>query len=93
MSIFSEAWKAAFLTGDYVCPKCGGKMYFEDDNEETLICSDCGFDEDIDHYGFTDEEYETEYPLLERPDDEESDEDENRCGETYDEVCGELDLD
>lgn len=62
MSFFSDKWTEALETGEYICPKCGSIMEFEDEWEETLVCMKCGYDEDIDHYGFTDEEYNQLYP-------------------------------
>lgn len=45
-------------SGDYFCRECGEKMYFEDENEDTLICPNCGCDISIDSYGFdSDEDY------------------------------------
>lgn len=62
MGFFNDLMVNAFKTGNYYCPKCGGLMSFEDDYEETLICDECGYDMDVDHYGFTDEEYDDLYP-------------------------------
>ncbi len=92
MSIFNEKQIEAMFGGDYICSECGGKMEFEDEWEDTLVCPACGHDIDIERYGFeNDEEYEAQYPTKEEVlgyDDEE--EEEEHCGETYDEVCGEL---
>lgn len=65
MSFFNDAQKEALLTGIYKCPVCGNRMDFEDEYEETLVCPQCGYDEDVDHYGFTDEEYKAIYPTRE----------------------------
>ena len=37
-------------------------MEFEDSNEDTLVCIHCGYSMDLDHYGYTDEEYADLYP-------------------------------
>ena len=67
MSIFNEKQIEAMRSGKYICSKCGRVMEFEDEWEDTLVCS-CGHN--IDGW----------------------DED-NPEGETYDEVCGELEDD
>lgn len=86
MSFFNEKLIKVLFSRDYICDKCGAKMEFEDEWENTLVCTQCGYDIDIDRYGFeSDEEYEALFPL--QDDEEETYED----GETYDEVCGELD--
>ena len=75
----------SLFTGKYYCPECGGKMEFEDDDEEYLVCEDCGFSQELDHYGYDDDEYAELYPL----EDEEYEFDEDES-ETYEEVYGEL---
>jgi transcription initiation factor IIE alpha subunit len=66
MSIFNEKMVKALFTRNYTCPKCGGKMEFEDENEDTLVCPSCGHDMDLDRYGFdSDEEYDAAYPSKE----------------------------
>lgn len=93
MSMFNDALIKAFRTGRYICPECGALMEFEDEGRSTLICLNCGYDEDIDHYGFTDEEYQALYPTKEEVcgyEDDEDDEDDEYNGEAYDEVYGEL---
>ena len=65
MSFFNDAQKEALLTGIYKCPVCGNRMECEDEYEETLVCPQCGYDEDVDHYGFADEEYKAIYPTRE----------------------------
>lgn len=65
MSFFNEEWVKAIESGEYICPRCGKLMIFEDKWEETLVCIHCGYSEDIDHYGFTDEEYNNLYPRKE----------------------------
>ncbi len=93
MSIFNEKQIKAMFSRNYICSKCGGKMEFEDEWENTLVCPQCGHDIDLERYGFeSDEEYEALYPTKEEVLGYEEDEDEdNEYGETYDEVCGELD--
>lgn len=102
MSIFNRAQILAMLTGHYYCSECAELMEFENENEDTLICPHCGHSVDLDHYGFeNEEEYEALYPTKEEvcgEDDEDNEEDndeddDDNCGETYDEVCGELDSD
>ncbi len=81
MSIFNELLRIALETGIYTCPKCMGFMELIEEGD-TLWCPECGFDQPYDHYGFTDEEYEEAYPILENTwevfedeDDEEDNED------------------
>ena len=89
MSFFSDLFRSAFFSGNYTCPECGEAMEFEDEHEETLICPNCDYEVDIENYGFgKDEDYDALYPV----DDIDADnEDEDYTGETYDEICGELD--
>lgn len=66
MSLFNEKHIKAMLTGEYFCPNCNGLMEFEDEWKETLVCPRCGYDLDVDKYGFdSDEEYEAMFPTLE----------------------------
>ena len=51
----------ALKTGIYICPECGEEMAFEDDNKSILVCEHCGYSMDLEHYGYTDEEYEDLY--------------------------------
>ena len=91
MSFFNKKWIADTFNHSYTCPNCGARMKFEDANEETLICTACGYDMDAEHYGFTDEEYESLYPSKEDVlgySDEDNIED---GGEIYEEVYDELD--
>lgn len=85
MDFFNDKLSEALFTGEYICPDCGGRMEFEDEKwRDTLVCPACGNSMDLDHYGFTDEEYEDLYPtedeVVDRYDEEES--------ETYEEVYG-----
>ena len=94
MSMFNEKQIEAMSGGDYICSECGAKMEFEDEWEDVLICPKCGYETDIDHYGFeSDEEYEALYPTKEEVlgYDEEDDGDEEEITEAYDDVYGELD--
>ncbi len=96
MGFFNRALEAAMESGRYICSRCGALMEFEDEWANTLICPECGHSVDFDLYGSEDEEdYDSLYPMREEilgtEDDDEYDEDD--CGETYDEVCGELDDD
>ena len=50
------------LTGEYICPECGGRLIFEDKWETVLVCPCCGNSIELDRYGFTDDEYESLYP-------------------------------
>lgn len=66
MSIFNEKLIKAMLSREYICSQCGEKMEFEDEWEDTLICSHCGHSVDLDRYGCEDdEEYEKIYPTRE----------------------------
>ena len=66
MGFFNEERILAMETGNYWCPKCGFKMEWEDEWEETLICPNCGHDMDSDHYGIeSEEEYEALYSTKE----------------------------
>lgn len=67
MGFFNDKLKEALFTGDYICPRCGGKMEFEDEKwRDTLVCPSCGNSMDLDEYGFTDEEsYNNLYPTIE----------------------------
>lgn len=66
MSFFNDAQKDALLTGRYICSGCRGLMKFEDENEDILVCTECGHSVDLEHYGFeNDEEYEALYPARE----------------------------
>lgn len=63
MSFFNDAQKDALLTGRYICRECGALMKFEDEYEDVLICSECGYSEDSDRYGFeNDEAFDATYP-------------------------------
>lgn len=93
MSFLNKAQIEAMFSGRYYCSQCGAVMQFEDESEDTLVCLKCGHSVDSDRYGIeSDEEYAALYPTQEEvlgiSDDDEDDED--YCGETYDEVCGEL---
>jgi DNA-directed RNA polymerase subunit RPC12/RpoP len=95
MSFFNEEVIKAMSTGRYICSQCGEDMEFENEYEDTLVCLACGHNIDIDRYGFEDDEdynalYPTEEEVLGRCGDGGEDDDEY-SGETYEEVCGELD--
>lgn len=93
MGFLNDASMEALLSGRYICSECGAKMEFEDEWEDILVCPECGHSVDSEHYGFeNDEDYDALYPTKEEVlgYDEE---DEDYTGETYDEVCGELDDD
>lgn len=89
MEFFNEELSKALHTGNYICNKCGTKMYFEDEEvADTLICPHCGHSVDLEFYGLEEEEaYDKLYPLKE---------DICNCDEcveefeSYEEVCGEL---
>jgi len=49
-------------TGIYICPDCGKLLEFEDEYRETLVCLNCGYEVDIDEYGYTEEELDSLYP-------------------------------
>lgn len=85
-----EEHRAGLFSGIYYCPICHEIMQFEDEVErDDLICPHCGCSEDLDHYGYTDEEYDALYPSMEEvlgiePEFEEG-------VELYEEVYNELD--
>lgn len=90
MSIFNKAQIHGFKTGEYFCERCGKLMEFEDEEaRDVLVCPKCGYSVDLDHYGFTDEEYEALYPTLEEVLGV-SEEDGCEESETYEEVYDEL---
>ena len=92
MSFFNEKRIKTMSSGNYICSQCGANMEFEDEWEDTLVCPKCGHDIDVDRYGCErDEEYEALYPTKEEVVGYDEEEDDDECGETYDEVCGELD--
>ena len=63
---FNEKLVEGLTTGKYYCEKCGSLLEFEDEDiRDTLICPSCGSETDLDHYGFTDEEYNDLYPTYE----------------------------
>lgn len=90
MSFFNDAQKDALLTDRYICSNCGARMQFEDEFGDTLICPACGHDEDYEHHGFTDEEYDALYPSREEVCGYEDNEEDEYNGESYEEVYGEL---
>ena len=94
MSIFNEKQIEAMFGGGYICCKCGSKMEFEDEWEETLICTKCSFEQNPDHYGYENEDeiyealYMTKEEVLARDGVYEEDGDEGE--EEYEEVGNEL---
>lgn len=65
MSFFNDEQRRAILTGNYWCPECFERMEWENDNEDVLICPNCGLVMDSERYGMTDEEYDDLYPTEE----------------------------
>ena len=66
MSIFNEKQRKAMTDGKYICFECGGLMEFEDEWEDTLVCSHCDHSVDLEEYGCEgDEKYENLYPTRE----------------------------
>lgn len=94
MGFLNDKQLDALLSGMYICRKCGGKMEFEDEWEDTLVCPKCGASIDSDMYGIeSEEEYEALYPTEEEIlgySEEEYEDDEEDTGEYYEEECGEL---
>ena len=98
MSIFNDKMLEGMFGGTYTCSQCGGKMEFEDEYGDVLICESCGHSLDYDRYGCeSDDEYDALYPTLEEVLAREGKyEEENEVtddGEDYEEVCGELSKD
>ena len=96
MGFFNDKLTDALFSGRYVCNECGSTMEFEDEWKDVLVCPECGHSVDLDYYGSENEEdYDALYPTYEEVAgyEEEDDDEENEYGETYDEVCGELDND
>lgn len=90
MGFFNNTVKEALLTGKYICSVCGSNMEPEDEWADVLVCQKCGHSIDYERYGFeNDEDYDALYPTKEEV--MGYDEDEDDSGESYDEVCGELD--
>lgn len=94
MGFFNDLLREALFSGRYICNKCGARMEFEDEWEDTLVCPSCGHSVDLDHYGAEDDEsYEALYPTEEEIVGYKEKKEDEYTGETYDEVCGELDED
>lgn len=103
MDMFNDAMREAFRTGRYICNQCGADMVFEDEiMRDTLVCENCGNSMELDHYGFTDEEYEQLYPTWEElmaregiveEEEDDDEEDEEDTGEYYEEEYDELSRD
>lgn len=87
--MFNKKIIEAFKTGIFTCDECGARMEAIDEDE--YYCPACGYVTDIEHYGYSEEEYENLYPsmedVLELYDTEEDDE---FNGEYYEEECDEL---
>jgi transcription initiation factor IIE alpha subunit len=84
---FNQEKIEALCSGNYICNECGGKMEFEDEFEDTLICSQCGHSVCLDEYGYEYEGgYDDLYPTADEfiTDDEENDN--GDCLEPYEEV-------
>lgn len=86
MSIFNEALRRALFTGEYICPECGGRMQFENEYAETLVC-DCGHSMPLEHYGASEEEI---CRMLHPKSPDECGQTDEHLGEMYDEVYNEL---
>ncbi|MCD7804551.1 MAG: DNA-directed RNA polymerase I [Oscillospiraceae bacterium] len=79
---------------EHKCPECGAQLEWEDEYEETLVCPECGWECDSDHFRLTDEEYDAQYPTKEEVcgyDDEEDEADDDCDGEYYEEYEEEFD--
>lgn len=66
MSIFNDAQLEGMFGGVYICSQCGGKMEFENEWRDVLVCPCCGHSVELDRYGCEDEEsYHKMYPTRE----------------------------
>ena len=66
MSFFNNKQIKGMFTGEYICSECGKIMGFEDEFEDTLVCTHCGHSVDLEKYGFeNDEDYDALYPSRE----------------------------
>lgn len=71
MSIINDRLAAALFGGGYYCRECNGRMQFEDDSQDYLVCTECGYIIPYERYGIEeDDEYEAAYPTYEDLDDE-----------------------
>lgn len=67
---FNDKLVEGLKTGIYICPECGEPMIFEDEEIcDILVCENCGFSEELEHYGFTEEQYAALYPTKEELED------------------------
>lgn len=54
--VMNRALEHGLLTGNYFCSECASLMKFEDENEDILVCPNCGHSVDLEDYGFEDSE-------------------------------------
>lgn len=55
----NDKLKNALFSGNYVCPECGNRMVFEDEQwKDSLVCENCGYSCGLDDYGQDPEEVE-----------------------------------
>ena len=88
MGFFNEKLAKSLLSGLYTCSECGGRMEFEDDNEDVLVCPKCGHSVELEEYGFEHpEDYNDLYPTKDEFYDSDEDDDDSA---PYEEVHGEL---
>lgn len=88
--MFNNKLMNALKTGIFKCDKCGSRMKAIDETGDYYVCPFCGYDTDVEHYGYLEEEYENLYPPIEDVlEYYETDEDEYN-GENYEEVFNEL---
>lgn len=60
--VMNRALEHGLLTGNYFCSECAGLMKFEDENEDILVCPNCGHSVELDEYGCEDpEDYDSVY--------------------------------